>query len=58
MIGGILVALTGTDGRPAYELIFAIVGLAEMALALGSVVLLRGFAHLVEELNSAERNEG
>ena len=43
MVGGILVALTGSDGRPAYELIFALVGLAEMALALGSVVLLRGF---------------
>ena len=43
MVGGILVALTGGDGRPAYELIFASVGLAEMGLAVGSVALLRGF---------------
>jgi MFS family permease len=42
--GGLLVALTGADGRPAYEMIFALVGVAELALALGSVVLLRGFA--------------
>jgi MFS family permease len=42
--GGMLVALTGGDGRPAYEAIFATVGVAEFALALGSVVLLRGFA--------------
>ncbi len=44
MIGGILVAVTGADGRPAYEWIFAMVGLAELLLALGSVVLLRGLA--------------
>jgi MFS family permease len=43
IVGGILVALTSADGRPAYELIFALVGLAEMALAIGSVALLRGF---------------
>ena len=43
MVGGVLVALTGADGRPAYEQIFAMVGVAELALALGSVVLLRGF---------------
>ena len=42
--GGLLVALTGADGRPAYEAIFATVGVAELALALGSVALLRGFA--------------
>jgi len=42
--GGVLVALTGADGRPAYEAIFATVGVAELALALGSVALLRGFA--------------
>ncbi len=54
MVGGILVALTGADGRPAYELIFAMVGLAEMALAAGSVALLRGFVlrDRVEELKS------
>ena len=52
MVGGILVALTGSDGRPAYELIFALVGLAEMGLAVGSVALLRGFAARVEELKS------
>ena len=40
--GGVLVALTGSDGRPAYESIFAMVGVAELALALGSVALLRG----------------
>lgn len=44
LVGGILVAFTGTDGRPAYEAIFAMVGMAELALALGSVALLRGFA--------------
>jgi MFS family permease len=44
LVGGILVATTSTDGRPAYEAIFAMVGLAELALALGSIVLLRGFA--------------
>jgi MFS family permease len=42
--GGVLVAVTGADGRPAYEAIFATVGVAEFALALGSMVLLRGFA--------------
>jgi MFS family permease len=44
IVGGVLVGITGGDGRPAYESIFAIVGLAELALALGSIVLLRGFA--------------
>jgi len=44
MVGGVLVALTGADGRPAYESIFAMVGVAELVLALGSVALLRGFA--------------
>lgn len=44
LVGGILVALTGSDGRPAYEQIFALVGLAELFLALGSIVLLRGFS--------------
>jgi MFS family permease len=44
IVGGMLVAITGGDGRPAYESIFAIVGAAELALALGSVALLRGFA--------------
>ncbi len=43
LVGGILVALTGADGRPAYEQIFALVGLAELGLALGSIALLRGF---------------
>jgi MFS family permease len=43
LVGGILVALTGTDGRPAYEAIFALVGLAELGLAVGSFALLRGF---------------
>lgn len=38
--GGALVALTGRDGRPAYEGIFAAVGIAELLLALGTVVLL------------------
>lgn len=42
MVGGILVAVTGADGRPAYEQIFAMVGLAELGLAVGSVILLRG----------------
>jgi MFS family permease len=44
MVGGVLVALTGADGRPAYEQIFAMVGIAELGLALGSIALLRGFA--------------
>ena len=44
MVGGVLVALTGGDGRPAYESIFLMVGLAELILAFGSVALLRGFA--------------
>jgi MFS family permease len=44
MVGGILVAMTGADGRPAYEQIFAMVGLAELGLAAGSVALLRGVA--------------
>lgn len=39
--GGILVAATGGDGRPAYEAIFAGVGLAELALAIGTIVILR-----------------
>jgi len=43
LVGGILVVLTGADGRPAYEQIFAAVGIAELGLALGSVALLRGF---------------
>jgi MFS family permease len=43
MVGGVLVALTGADGRPAYEQIFAAVGLAELGLALASIGLLRGF---------------
>lgn len=42
MVGGVLVALTSADGRPAYEAIFAIVGLGELLLALGSVAVLRG----------------
>jgi MFS family permease len=42
LVGGILVSVTGTDGRPAYEAIFAMVGAAELVLALGSVALLRG----------------
>jgi MFS family permease len=44
LAGGILVAATGADGRPAYEVIFALVGLAELGLALGSIALLRNFA--------------
>jgi MFS family permease len=48
MVGGMLVALTGGDGRPAYESIFAIVGIAELGLALASVALLRGFAMTTE----------
>lgn len=44
LVGGVLVALTGADGRPAYEQIFAMVGVAELSLALGSIALLRGFA--------------
>ena len=48
MVGGVLVALTGADGRPAYEQIFAMVGIAELGLALGSIVLLRGFAMIGE----------
>jgi MFS family permease len=44
LVGGVLVAITGSDGRPAYEAIFAMVGVAELALALGSVALLRGTA--------------
>lgn len=40
--GGVLVALTSADGRPAYEAIFGVVGLAELLLALGSVAVLRG----------------
>jgi MFS family permease len=42
--GGILVSLTGGDGRPAYEAIFAGVGIAELLLALGTVVVLRNLA--------------
>jgi MFS family permease len=53
MVGGVLVALTGADGRPAYEQIFAFVGLAELGLAVVSIGLLRG----VEELKSAKRKE-
>ena len=49
LVGGILVALTGADGRPAYETIFAVVGLAELGLAAGSVVLLRGVAAVRNE---------
>jgi MFS family permease len=49
MVGGILVAITGADGRPAYEQIFALVGLAELALAVGSVALLRNTAVLRRE---------
>jgi MFS family permease len=49
MAGGILVAITGADGRPAYEQIFAMVGLAELALAVGSVALLRGVAAVRSE---------
>lgn len=44
MVGGILVAVTGSDGRPAYESIFAMVGVAELGLAIGSIALLRGVA--------------
>lgn len=51
MVGGVLVALTGADGRPAYEQIFAIVGLAELGLAVASIGLLRGVVG-VEELKS------
>jgi MFS family permease len=43
LVGGILVALTSGDGRPAYEAIFAMVGVAELTLALGSIALLRNF---------------
>ncbi len=42
--GGILVALTSADGRPAYEAIFAVVGFAELLLAVASVALLRAFS--------------
>lgn len=41
MIGGILVAITGEDGRPAYEWIFAGVGALEVALATVTVAVLR-----------------
>jgi MFS transporter, AAHS family, 3-hydroxyphenylpropionic acid transporter len=44
MVGGVLVALTGADGRPAYESIFAMVGVAELTLATGSIAFLRGVA--------------
>lgn len=44
--GGVLVALTGADGRPAYEAIFAVVGAAELALAGGTVLLFRSAAFL------------
>ena len=44
MVGGILVAVTGGDGRPAYEAIFMMVGVAELGLALGTMALRRGFA--------------
>ena len=49
LVGGILVAVTGADGRPAYEQIFAMVGLAELGLAMGSVALLRGVAAMRKE---------
>ena len=39
--GGILVALTGGDGRPAYEAIFVLVGSLEVLLAAATVTLLR-----------------
>jgi len=45
IVGGILVALTGSDGRPAYEAIFLGVGLAELALAAATVVLLGRLRH-------------
>src|SRR3970282_1521775 len=41
LVGGILRALTGVDGRPAYEAVFALVGLAELVLAAGAFALLR-----------------
>jgi MFS family permease len=44
IVGGILVSLTGGDGRPAYEAIFAGVGIAELLLALGTIVVLRNLA--------------
>jgi MFS family permease len=50
MVGGILVAATGADGRPAYEQIFALVGLAELGLAVGSVILLRGLVPVRNEV--------
>jgi MFS family permease len=50
MVGGILVAVTGADGRPAYEQIFALVGLAELGLAVGSVILLRGLVPVRTEV--------
>lgn len=41
MAGGVLVAFTGGDGRPAYEAIFAAVGALEVALAGATVTVLR-----------------
>ncbi|HEX9564863.1 MAG TPA: MFS transporter [Gemmatimonadaceae bacterium] len=40
IVGGVMVAVTGRDGRPAYEQIFAAVGIAELLLAAGTIVLL------------------
>jgi hypothetical protein len=40
----VLVSLTGADGRPAYEAIFAGVGVAELLLAFGTIVILRRLA--------------
>ena len=57
LVGGILVSLTGADGRPAYEAIFAMVGAAELALALGSVALLRGFSVTKRSEVSAQSTE-
>jgi MFS family permease len=44
IVGGVLVSLTGADGRPAYEAIFAGVGVAELLLAFGTIVILRRLA--------------
>lgn len=40
IVGGVLVALTGGDGRPAYEAIFLGVGVAELLLAAATIAVL------------------
>jgi MFS family permease len=57
IVGGALVTMTGRDGRPSYEQIFVAVGLAELLLAAGTIVLLGRLAGRAKSAEPAPAGE-